>query len=138
MTAFSAYLENALLGATLLGSPFTALNTVFLSLATSLASDGSSYTEVTTNIGYERLTMATGVDWSDVTSTPDTTVVNSTTKTFSPATTPWGTITHFAIFDSATIGGGNMLYWGALTSSQVVNTDTVFEVAAGDLTIRLD
>lgn len=138
MTAFSAYLENALLGATLLGSPFTAVGTVYLSLATSLASDGSSYTEVTTNIGYERLPLATGIEWSDVTSTPDTTVVNSATMTFSPATTPWGTITHFALFDSATIGGGNLLYWGALGASQVVNTSTVFEVASGDLTIRLD
>lgn len=138
MSNFSSYLENALLGATLLGSPFTELTTTYIALATSINSDGDSFTEVTTNIGYERQPMVSGTDWSDITSTPDTTLVNSTTKTFSPATTPWGVVAHFGIYDAATIGGGNLLYWGDLPQTRDVQTSDTVSVQAGNITVRLD
>lgn len=138
MSNFSAYLEQALLGSTLLGSTFTAVRTVFLSLATSINSDGDSYTEVTTSIGYGRIALAGSVEWSGITSGPDYTVVNSETITFSPATTPWGTIAHFALFDAETIGTGNMLYWGNLSTSRDIQTTDTFEVQPGNLTVRLD
>lgn len=135
---FSAYLENKILGLTLLGSSFTALNTVWLSLATSVTSDGAQFTEVTTNIGYSRQPLATGIDWSDITSTPDTTVVNSTDVTFSSATSAWGTVVGFSLVDSSTIGSGNQLYWGTLSTSRDIQFDDIFEIRAGNLTIRLD
>jgi hypothetical protein len=138
MSNFNQYLENALLGATLLGSPFTALGTVFLSLATSINSDGDSFTEVTTNIGYGRIALATGVEWSDVTSLPDATVVNSATITFSPATSAWGVLAHFALYDNGTIGSGNQLYWGDLAATRDIQNTDVFEVQSGNLTVRLD
>lgn len=138
MTNFSAYLENRLLGATLLGSPFTALTTTWIALATSIASDGDSFTEVTTGVGYGRRVMLSGTDWSDITSTPDTTVVNSATKTWSPATTPWGEVKHFGIYDAETIGGGNLLYWGDFDTPRDVLTSDTLEVQAGQLSVRLD
>lgn len=134
MTNFSAYSEQNLLGVTLLGSGFTAPSTVYLSLATSIASDGDSFTEVTTNIGYGRLP----IDFSEPTSGPDWSVVNSADVTFSAATSAWGVVAHFAIHDAETIGTGNMLYWGDLTATRDVQTDDVLEFAAGNLSVRLD
>lgn len=134
MTNFSNYLEQQLLGVSLLGSSFTAPATVYLSLATSIASDGDSFTEVATNTAYARL----AIDFSEPTSPNDYTVVNSSDLTFATATTPWGTVAHFGIFDTETIGAGNLLYWGDLTTSRSVQTNDVLEVLAGNLTVRLD
>lgn len=134
MTAFSTYLEAQILGVTLLGSSYTAPATVFLCLGTTLASDGDFFTEVTTNLGYGRL----AVDFSSPTSLNDTTAVNSASVTFSAATTDWGTVTHFAIFDALTIDTGNMLYWGAMDTDRTIQTDDVLEFQAGNLSIRLD
>lgn len=134
MTAFSNYLEQQLLGVTLLGSAFTAPTTVFLTLATSIASDGDSFTEVTTNLGYSRV----AVNFSEPTSPNDYTVVNSADVTFSAATSTWGTVAHFGIHDSLAIGSGNLLYWGNLSVSRNVQTNDVLEVLAGNLSVKLD
>ena len=115
MTAFSAFLEQNLLGVTLLGSSFTGPATVYLSLATSVASDGDSFTEVTTNLGYGRLP----IDFSEPTSGPNFSCVNSAPVTFSAATTPWGVVTHFAIFDAEAIGSGNQLDSALMTASML-------------------
>ena len=134
MANFSDYLEQQLLGVTLLGSSFTAVTTTYLSLATSLADDGGTFTEVTTNLGYVRLP----IEWSAPTSGPTWTVANSATVTFSPATTPWGTVTHFGVYDAETIGTGNLLYWGALDTPRAIGTNDVLEVTSGNLTVELD
>lgn len=134
MTNFSNYIEQQLLGVTLLGSTYTAPATVYASLATTIASDGDFFTEVATNTGYARL----GIDFSEPTSGPTWTAVNSADLLFSTSTTPWGTVVAFGIYDSATIGGGNLLYWGNLGSSQVVGTGQTIQILAGDLTVTLD
>jgi len=133
---FSDYLEQKLLGHTLLQSIYTMPTTNYMALITSITTTGSEidYVEVTTALGYERLP----VDWSSVTSAPDTTVVNSTTLTWSPATTPWGGIVAGVIFDAQTIGTGNPLFWGEPSSVRTIETDDIFSVSAGQLTIKLD
>lgn len=136
MANFSNFLEQQLLGHTLLGSSYSAPTTVYLSLATSIASDGDSYTEVTTNTGYARVILSGKL--TEPTSGNDWTVSNSQAVTFSAATTGWGTVAHFAIFDSITIGGGNMLYWGDLSVSRNVQNSDVLEVPIGNLTVKLD
>lgn len=55
--------------------------------------------------------------------------------TFPTATANWGTITHVAICDNATPGAGNLLLFGTLTVSKVVNSADIFRFAAGDLDI---
>lgn len=134
MANMSNYLEQKLLGVSLLGSPFTAPSTVFLSLATTLASDGDFFTEVVSGLGYTRIP----VDFSEPTSPNDYTVVNSADVPFSAATTPWGNVTHFAYFDTEAIGAGNMLYWGVMTADRDVLTNDVVEFQAGFLTVKLD
>ena len=134
MTNFSNYLEQQLLGVTLLGSSFSAPATPFLSLGTTLASDGDFFTEVLSGLGYTRQ----AVDFSEPTSLNDSTVVSSANVTYAAATTPWGIATHFAIFDALAIGGGNMLYYGLLDSPRDVQTNDVLEFTAGSLDVRLD
>ena len=54
--------------------------------------------------------------------------------TFPTATAGWGTVTDVAIVDSAS-GAGNILYYGALTASKIVNSGDTFRFSAGDLDI---
>lgn len=133
MSNFSGYLEQALLGVTLLGSSYTAPSTVYVSLATTINSDGDFFTEVATNTGYARV----AVDFSEPTSGPTFTCANSSDVSFATATTPWGTVVAFGIYDSGTIGAGNQLYWGTLGTSQAVDTGNTLEFLAGNLTVRL-
>jgi hypothetical protein len=56
--------------------------------------------------------------------------------TFPTATGNWGTVTHFGIFDAST--SGNLLVWGALAVSKVVNTGDTASFATGELDLTLD
>lgn len=51
-----------------------------------------------------------------------------------PQWTPWAagseTITHVAVWDSATTGAGNFLYSGALTASKPVTNGDTFNIAS--------
>ena len=55
---------------------------------------------------------------------------------FPTATAPWGTVTHFAVYDA--VSGGNMLLWGALLASKTIDTDDNPKFAIGDLDVALD
>jgi hypothetical protein len=59
------------------------------------------------------------------------------TVTFDAATANWGTITHVAVMDGATAGAGNVLFWGAVTTSKTIETGDTFQVTSGNLTISL-
>lgn len=62
-----------------------------------------------------------------------TSLYNSTTIVFPEATGDWGSITHFALFDSASYGTGNMLFYAELLGApQVVVEGCIprFEIAA--------
>ena len=52
------------------------------------------------------------------------------------ATSPWGLISHVAVFDASS--GGNMLAYAALTTSKSIGEGDVFRIPAGDLDITLD
>lgn len=51
------------------------------------------------------------------------------------ATSYWGTVTHAAIMDSET--GGNVISWGALTRSKLIETNDRCVIKAGNLTVSL-
>lgn len=61
---------------------------------------------------------------------------NSATVTFDVATANWGTVTHVAVLDAST--SGNVLFWGAVTSSKTIETGDTFQIAQGNLTVSLD
>jgi hypothetical protein len=60
-------------------------------------------------------------------------VVNAADINFPVATAAWGTVTHGAVIDSATLGAGNILWHGALAASKTIDTDDQFRILAGDL-----
>lgn len=63
---------------------------------------------------------------------------NSAEVTFPTATANWGTVSHLAITDSGTYGGGNIIWSGPLTASKTVETGDTFKITVGSLTLALD
>jgi len=61
---------------------------------------------------------------------------NNTDIEFIEATGSWGTISHWALFDAATLG--NMLYFGAVDSAQAVTSGNIPRFPTGDIDITED
>lgn len=126
MAGFSTYLKNKLVAHAFGGVPYTAPSTVYVALYTAAPTDGGGGTELSGG-GYARTTATFTVT--------DNTATNDTQSEFPAATANWGVVTHGAVFDAAT--AGNMLGWGPLASSRDVQTDDIFRISSGDLTISL-
>ncbi len=133
MGAFSNYAEQKLLGVTLLGSSFSAVTTVWISLATSIGADGASYAEVPGGTGYARQIVVFGTP-SDT--DPSYTCRNTAQITFPDATTPWGGIVACAYHDAGT--NGNMLYSGTVTAVKTVDTGDSLKISINSLSVSLD
>lgn len=131
MGSFSNYLENKVLDHIVGKASYTA-PTAYLALSTADPLDtGASIAEPSGN-GYARKSTAAG-DWNSAASGS---ISNANDITFAAASGSWGTITHFAIFDSLTTG--NMLLHGQLTVQKAVSNGDTVKFAAGDLVITLD
>lgn len=131
MGSFSNYLEDKILDHIFGKASYTS-STIYVGLSTAEPlDDGSGLAEPSGN-GYARVVTSTS-DWN-VASTG--TIDNVNTITFSEATGDWGTITHFVLFDAAT--AGNMLAYGALSQSKVINSGDTGKFDAGDLDVSLD
>ena len=65
-------------------------------------------------------------------------VTNNTLIDFPESTGDWGTITYYLIFDSATVGSGNLLMYGVLTTPRRVEAETTMLIKKGylKLTVR--
>jgi hypothetical protein len=132
MTAFSNYLENALLNATLRNTSFTSPSSVFISLYTTNPDEDDSGTEVAAS-GYDRFEVSAGVSF---TTASGGSCRNTEAWTFLTATTAWGSVSHFGIHDATT--GGNLLYYAALSSTITIGTSDIVRFTAGSLTVKLD
>jgi hypothetical protein len=100
---------------------------------TTVAVSGVYSGEVGSNIGYARQTTT----WNAPSFTGTaTTLSNSAAITFPAASANWGTVVGVGIFDQSS--GGNLIWWGPLTSSKVVNQTETFQFAAGALSLSLD
>lgn len=62
-------------------------------------------------------------------------VSNTAAVEFAESTAAWGTLTHYVIYDAAT--GGNLLMYGALTSSRTVEGNTVMLFKTGELKLSV-
>lgn len=134
----SNFLETSLLGHTFLGSVFTPVDTLYLSLATSIASDGDFFTEVTTNIGYARQPLTRAAVLTGITSVPQHTIANSQDISFPTATATWGNVVGVGIHDIDTIGAGNLYFWGLVSVPRQINSGGEIVVPAGDMKIKMD
>lgn len=124
---FSNYMANALVNATLKNTNYTSPATIYLALYTTDPTKANTGNEVSIG-GYARTPITFATPTNGATS-------NAATVTFPAATTSWGTIAYFAIFDAPT--GGNMLYFGSLTSSVSIATGNTFVAQTGAITVTL-
>jgi hypothetical protein len=136
MSAASNYLENKVLDHVLTATGYTAPTTRYLALFTNTSGSaaanleaGTLSDEVTTSgtaYGRKTITFAAASGGSSA---------SNATVTFDTATANWGTITHVAVMDAAT--SGNVLFYGAVTTSKTIETGDTFQVSSGNLTISL-
>ena len=113
----SDYLESILLNQVLNGAAYSQPSTVYVALYTVAPTDaggGTEVSQVSGGLNYVRQSMTGGSAWT-VTGTA-TRANNTAAITFPVAGDTWGTVVAVGIFDSATIGAGNLLFWGTLTS----------------------
>ena len=143
MSAMSDYLENKLVDHIFRGTSFTAPTNTYIALYTAAPSDTGGGTEVTGG-SYARVTMsAAGATWTNtqssgtgVSSGTGGVISNVAAITFPAPSASWGVVTHFAVYDAATVG--NELFWGVLTASKTVNNgDPAPNFAIGALTVTL-
>jgi len=134
MGSFTDYLENKVLDHVVGKTSFTMPSTVAVALFTAAPSDAGGGTEVTNANNYARKTTA-GADWTAASSGATS---NANAITFNVPSGSWGTVTHFALMDSATHGAGNMLAWSALTTPQAIGSGNTVSFAVGDLDLALD
>jgi hypothetical protein len=127
MAGKSDYLENKILDHTLRNTAYTSPTTVYVGLFTVAPTDAGGGTEVSGG-AYARQSVAFDAASGGATA-------NSALITFPTATAAWGTVVAFGIFDQLT--GGNLLYWGTITSQAVADTNTA-TIAAGAIDITED
>ena len=150
MSAASNYLEHKILDHVLkfgngsltvgTGSGYAPPATLYLALYTASPGEAGSHTnEVVLTSGgtataYARQSVTFGAAGA-VTAGASAT---NATVTFPTATANFGTISHVAVVDSATHNAGNVLFYGAVTTSKTIETGDTFQVSSGNLTISLD
>jgi hypothetical protein len=132
--AFTNYLENIVLDHIFRNQAYTPPTTVYVALCTAdpgEAATGASMNEVANSGGYARTAVTFGAASGGQ-------ISNSSAVTFPQATASWGTVTHVALVDSATYGSGNVLAYGALTTSRAIQSGDTAQFAIGALTLSLD
>ena len=136
MTAASNYLENKVLDHVLTASAYSAPTTRYLALFNNTSTNAAANLEAgtltdetsTSGTAYVRKAVAFA-------SASGGTSATNATVTFDAATASWGTITHVAVMDAET--NGNVLFWGAVTTSKTIDSGDTFQVTSGNLTISL-
>jgi hypothetical protein len=131
MSAASDFLENKLLDHVLTATSYSAPATRYLALftaVTGLETNSPSAEISTSGTAYAReaITFAAASGGSSA---------SNATVTFDAATANWGTVTHVAVMDAET--SGNVLFYGAVTTSKTIETGDTFQVSSGNLTISL-
>jgi hypothetical protein len=125
--SFSNYLENKVLLHVFGATAYTAPSTLYVALFTSDPGETGSGTEVSGG-SYARQTIAFTVTGNQAS--------NTSAVEFPTATGSWGTITYAAVYDA--LSGGNLLAYGALTTSKTIASGDVLRIPAGDFDINLD
>lgn len=136
MTAASNYLENKVLDHVLTATTYTAPTNRYLALFTNTSTNAAANLEAGTlsdeisgsGTAYSRKTVTFAAASGGSSAT-------NATVTFDAATASWGTVTHVAVMDAST--SGNVLFYGAVTTSKTIDSGDTFQVTSGNLTISL-
>lgn len=134
----SNYLSNKLIDLIWRGQAYAWPATLYAGLCTSAPSNAGGGIEVATG-SYARASIAsTMAAWSG-TQGAGTTVASSGTAgrisnnvsvTFPAPTASWGTVSHAILRDAST--GGNLMFWGALTSPMTISSGGIAPSFAAD------
>lgn len=138
MSAASNYLETKLLNHTLRNTAFTQPSGLYLALFKSTVDAATTLANLEAGILTDEVSTS-GTFYGRKAVTFGTTSTNTASTdqpvTFDAATASWGTISHIAVMDAAT--SGQVLFYGAVTTSKTIDTGDTFQVSAGNLTISL-
>lgn len=136
MGSKSDYLENEILDHILGGADYSRPATLYLALLTAAPTDASTGSTITeaTYTGYARVAITNNA--TNFPAASGGAKSNGTEIAFAECTAGTSTVTHWALLDAATLG--NILYWGALTTSKDISTGDTPKVAVGDLDITED
>lgn len=136
MTAASNYLENKVLDHVLTATGYTAPTTRYLALFNNTSTNAAANLEAGT-LTDEVSTSGTSYVRKQVSfaSASGGSSATNATVTFDAATASWGSVTHVAVMDNST--GGNVLFWGAVTTAKTIDSGDTFQVTSGNLTISL-
>lgn len=144
MAALSDYLENKLIDWLLRGQTFTPPATVYVGLFTVTPGETGGGTEVTGG-SYARVAVTSALaNWAGTQSAGSTvassgtggTTSNNGVVTFPTPSAGWGTVVAIGLFDASTTG--NLLIYGALSSSQTINTGNAVTFPAAALSFQID
>lgn len=124
----STYLANAQLNYTFGGSSFTPPSNYYLGLFTSIS---PTETEVSA-VEYVRAELPNTALNMPITINGEK-FLTSVDVQFPEATTNWGTVTHFVLFDSAI--GGNVFYVGEFDVPITINSGVILNIKSGRLKI---
>lgn len=117
MAALSDYLKNKLADFSLGGVSYSPPGTVYVAAYTTAPTSAGGGVEVSGN-AYARVALTNdSTNWPNASGGVKS---NGTIIQFPEATGSWGTIVAFGIFDASS--GGNLLFFGALTSSKSIST----------------
>ncbi len=125
MAAKSHYLDNAVLDHVLRNTALTSPATVYVGLFTTAPTPSTSGTEVLGG-SYARQAVTCGAPALGV-------AQNSAPVAFPTATLNWGTVVAVGIFDA--VSGGNLLYFGGLSSAKAIDNGDTPSFAATALSI---
>lgn len=132
MGSLTNFLELELLDHALNNAAYSPAATLYLALATGDPTDaatGASMSEVPDSGNYSRKAITVGAAASRR-------VTQDAVVTFDQASGSWGTVSHWAIVDSATHGAGNALAYGAFTTGKAVVAGNTPSVASTEIYIE--
>lgn len=128
MAALSNYLENKLIDWLLRGQSYTPPTAAYFALNTTNNNAANTSGVEVSGGNYSRVSVSASLaNWAGTQGAGTTTAStgtsgqtsNNSNITFPTPSAAWGVITGFSVYDAAT--GGNLLFYGALTTSKTVN-----------------
>jgi hypothetical protein len=131
MTGFSHYWEDEILDH-LFDKGVYVSPTIYVALSTADPGDDGTGVAEPSGGSFGRVETA-NADW---TSASGGAIRNADAIEFPLATAAWGTITHFALYDSPL--GGHLLACGPLTGAKTIVAGDIVRFLVGDLIITLD
>lgn len=133
MGNLSNYAENELLDHVLKVGAYTPPTNIYVALHTADPTDAGNGAEVANANGYARVVCNV---WNAAASRA---TANTNLIEFAQATgAGWGTVTHWALWDSATWGAGNCLAHGSFANSKTIVAGNIPKIAAGELDISVN